>query len=150
MAIRFYLNPDDVLNGVRTPLAADSTLQGSSYLNSSSLRIFTGRVPRTDAANLLLIELNPPATVSMSQTYDYEVRVHAYCDLLSNGQIPSNCNKIVERCEQILNDRILTVTNANCRPMVSLGIIPAYYDESDTLDKAHAVLRLEVRVDPTS
>ena len=149
MGIRFYLNPDDVLAGVYAVVNGDAILKGSSYLNTTGLAVYTTRLPRDVGERAILIEANPAATVTMSQTYDFEIRIHSYVDLLPNGQINTVTNKISERCEQLLNDTILSIVNATCRPMVSLAPVPAYYDDEDSVDKGHAILRLQVRVDPT-
>jgi len=148
MGIRYYFNPDDLAYAVRDVLSADTTLRGSSYLNSTDARIFTGSLPRDSGDRSILVEVGAGMNVSEMQTYSLTVRVHCYVPLLSNNQIDPKVHTILERCEQLLNGNMITITNARCRPLYSEGCVPAYFDEYTGVNKAHGILLLTCHVDP--
>ncbi len=147
MAYRVYFNPDDLSSAIKTVLAADVILQGGTYLNTLTNPIWINRIPRDAFTTALLVEALT-LNVTPSQSYSFLVRVHCYTELLNNGQMDARTNKILERCEHLLNGNMVTITNAKCQPLYSNGIQSAFFDPQDSMNKAHGVLSLMATINP--
>ncbi len=138
----FYFNPQDIITAAYNLLIADSTIIGSTYLTSSG-RIYRNRYPDTVEAPFCLITLDSWIPDD-NHFCSGELRVFCFTKLLGNGQIDERGNRILSRCEQLLNNQVLTVSGATAKPLYSLGIVSSFYNSGDDKSKARGVLRLRV------
>jgi len=140
MTITF--NVETLMTAVKAPLLADATLSNSSYLNGSN-KIFNGKAPRDGNIK------NPYVVVSLDQwagetSYGLgELRVTNYCELLPNGQIDPKGNLILNRCQELLNNAVLTITGSTIQPLLCLGVIPHFWDPQD-LSKSRGLVRFRI------
>lgn len=138
----FYFNPQDVLTAIYNILVADATLPGANYLTSAG-RIFTTRAPEVQTCPYLLITLDMLVPDDMQQ-YQGEARVFCYTKILANGQIDQTGNRILSKCDELLNNSIPSIGGATVQSLISLGIIPTLYDPEDK-SKARGICRYRVQ-----
>jgi hypothetical protein len=141
--MKFDINPDTVLNAMQAKCIADSVLIGASMLNSANA-LFTNRLPNDAALPCGLFTTFGFAMDDTGSEYSGEVRLFVYSALSTNGQISALGNSILARCEEILANETLTITNMTVQPIRSLGIIPTMFDAETDKFKARGVLRLRV------
>jgi len=140
--MNFHLNPDAVMTPIVVLLRADVTLQGADYLNGTN-KAFSGRLPND--ATLPAVCVQAP-TVRMDDGTQWvgEVRLYCYTSLLANGQVDPKGNIILARCEELLSDESVTVSGMTVQNMLSLGIVPSFFDAKTDKTKARGLLRLRV------
>ena len=139
-----FFDPQDVLTAVKNLLVADTVLPGVNYLGYAN-RIFTMKAPEKQPMPYLLVTLDMLVPDEM-QTYSGECRVYSYVELLSNGQIDgSKGNRITSRCEELLNDLVPVISGATVQPLVSLGVVPHFYDAADDKSRSRGVARFRVQ-----
>ena len=140
----FNININLILDAVYAVINGDSTLQGNSYLESAN-KVFLNIVSREASAPYGVItcgELKPNAM----QMYTGEIRIFVYTKLLSNSMIDPKGNLILSRCEELLNNKCLSINGMTTQPLYSLGIIPSFLDIETDHEKARGVLRLRIEV----
>jgi len=146
--MNFDFNITTLAYGIFDQLNADTIIKGSTYLDGTT-KMFLFRAPREVVSPHLIIEIMELIPDEMSH-YTSEIRIHIYNRLLSNGQIDfTSGHRITNRVESLLNNKILTMSGAISMPLISLGIIPLVYDESNSEEKAKSVVRLLAVVSKT-
>ena len=146
----FNMNANDIVSGIYSIVNADTTLQGSGYLDGTG-KVFVQRVPVNPTPPYLLITLSSIIPNAM-QIYTGELRIFCYTALQLNGQINTIGDLILNRCDELLNDQQFTIESSGAglpdvqtQPLYSLGIIPSFFDSSgdDTLARGVCRYRLE-------
>lgn len=135
-------NPTNIIDAVYDTLNSDSTLRGSSYLNGTK-KIFKRRAYHYENTRYIVITLDQWIPDSMNN-YSGELRIYVYTKILANGQIDEAGDLVLNRSEELLNDQILTLSGGAIRPLMTLGIIPSYFDPISDNSKARGVLRMRV------
>jgi len=122
------LNPDDVLEAVKALLDADTTLQNSQHLDSTT-KVYVGRCPNDKQDDLPYIVVTLlPMSLTDRNLYVGECRATARCRLLDNGQIDQRSERIVKQSVNALSEEFLSITGGAGMPLLCLGIIPAFVD----------------------
>lgn len=133
------INPTVILDAVRDTLLNDNTLNGAGYLKTTG-KIYTRRAPAGAACPYLVIELKEVFENGIFQ-FKGEFRVFAYTTLLSNNQISTLGDNLLYKCQELLNDQLLTVTGMTSMPMRT-SVIPSFFDPEADDSKARGVLRV--------
>jgi hypothetical protein len=136
------LNPDTVIAAVYAALNADATLKGAGYLNNAT-GIWSTHAPAGASGHHIVIECTPIFPDGFSQ-FRTEIRIHGYSAALSNGQVDSAANRILYRCQELLNDEKLTISGMTAQYGYEVSVIPAFWDES--IQKYHGVVRVRVEL----
>jgi len=140
----FNINVNDVLNSVYGAINADNTLKSGDYLESAN-KVFINRNPAEVKAPYIIITLQSLKPNAM-QYYTGELRIFCYTYLLSNSLIDERGNLILSRCEELLNNEILTITGMTVQPLFSLGVVPSFCDPQMDNEKARGLLRLKIEL----
>lgn len=133
-------NPRNIASGIMNLLAADSTLNGVGYLGTAN-KIYLGRAPNNKHGNYLVITASDLRPGSLYY-YTSEIRVFCYVPLLANGQISPDGDKILARCEELLNDETPVVSGFSVQPLISLGIVSSFFDQVLDKERSRGVLRI--------
>lgn len=145
MTLSFNFNPTDFAIAIRTILRADATLEGADYLNGTQ-NIFTNRAPRKQTGNFIVIE-TPTFVQNDMMEHSGVLRVFVYVPLLGSGQIDARGNKILDRCQALLNNISPAITGGTCQPLYGLGIVPLFYNQSDSDETlSRGVVRFNVNL----
>lgn len=139
--MRFDFVPTALVTAINAVLAADSTLQGASYLNGTN-KFFTGRFPNDKVLPCLLTQASEfPQSGSQ---FIGTIRIFCQASLMSNGQIDPLGDLILARVEELLSNGVVTVTGMTVQPMESLGIVPSFLDQESNKSEQRGVVRFRV------
>jgi hypothetical protein len=122
------INPSIPLNAIRDVLLDDLVLQGADYLAGPN-RIFARRAPNGQTCPYIVIEAKEIPSSGISQ-FDTEMRVFGYAKLLANGQIDALGDLILYRCQELLNDRNISVTGMTTISLTT-SVVPSFIDPDD-------------------
>ena len=140
------------LKGIADYLRSDTILQGSNYLDGTN-NIFLKRLPENKKGNNLIIEAG---NIIPDDMYNYhgEVKINCLFELLPNGQVDYRADKVLNRCEELIDEHSFNIPGIIVTWIASAGVISNVFDafsvRNQSSNKSHGVLRIKVIVSNNS